>query len=246
MGIILTGKTIFMLHDDVMKWKHFPRYWPFVRGIHRSPVNSTHKGQWRGALMFSLICVWINGWVNNREAGDLRRHGAHYDVIVMWNRTWHLDTWPPTGAHVVFTAYRVQLNQSSNTSKAQQIWLVMADDIFKRICLNKTSCIFMHIPLKCIPWDPIDNESTSVYIMGFCWTGDKALLKIMMTKSADILVHLKNQRVNSKYEHPIYSEISGVGFVSVTEHILERSTCYYTVNYIQQLYILIRPKSLLE
>ena len=57
-------------HDDVIKWKHFPRYWPFVRGIHRSPVNSPHKGQWRGALMFSLICVWINGWVNNREAGD--------------------------------------------------------------------------------------------------------------------------------------------------------------------------------
>ena len=63
--------------------KHFPRYWPFVRGIHRSPVNSPHKGQWRGALMFSLINVWINGWVNNGEAGDLRRHRAHYDVTVM-------------------------------------------------------------------------------------------------------------------------------------------------------------------
>ena len=64
-------------HDDVIKWKHFPRYWPFVRGIHRSPVNSTHKGQWRGALMFSLICAWINGWINTCEAGDLRRHRAH-------------------------------------------------------------------------------------------------------------------------------------------------------------------------
>ena len=61
----------------------FRGYWPFVRGIQRSPVNSPHKGQWRGALMFSLICSWINGWVNNREAGDLRRHRAHYDVIVM-------------------------------------------------------------------------------------------------------------------------------------------------------------------
>ena len=71
------------LHDDVIKWKHFPRHWPFVRGIYRSPVNSPHKGQWRGALMFSLICVWINGWVNNREAGDLRLYRAHCDVIVM-------------------------------------------------------------------------------------------------------------------------------------------------------------------
>ena len=70
-------------HDDVIKWKHFPRNWPFVRGIHRSPVNSLHKGQWRGTLMFSLICVWINDWVNNGEAGDLRRYRIHYDVTVM-------------------------------------------------------------------------------------------------------------------------------------------------------------------
>ena len=70
-------------HDDVIKWKHFLRYWPFMRGIHRSPVNSPHKVKWRGALVSSLICVWINGWVNNREAGDLRRHCGHYDVIVM-------------------------------------------------------------------------------------------------------------------------------------------------------------------
>ena len=70
-------------HDDVIKWKHFSRNWPFVRGIHRSPVNSPHKGQWRGALMYFLICVWINDWVNNREAGDLRPNRAHYDVTVM-------------------------------------------------------------------------------------------------------------------------------------------------------------------
>ena len=54
-------------------------------GIHRSPVNSPHKAQWRGALMFSSSCALINGWVNTREAGDLRRHHPHYDVTVM---TW--------------------------------------------------------------------------------------------------------------------------------------------------------------
>ena len=79
MWVFFTGIS----HDDVIKWKQFPRYWPFVRGIHRSPVNSPHKGQWRGVLMFSLICARINGWVNNREAGDLRRYRCHYDVIVM-------------------------------------------------------------------------------------------------------------------------------------------------------------------
>ena len=70
-----------VLHDDVIKWKHFPRYWPFVRRIHRSPVNSSHNGQWRGALMLSLICAWINGWVNNLKADDLWR--AHFNVTVM-------------------------------------------------------------------------------------------------------------------------------------------------------------------
>ena len=57
--------VIIVEDDDVIKWKHFPRYWPFVR------------------RMFSLICAWINAWVNNSEAGVLRRHRAHYDVIVM-------------------------------------------------------------------------------------------------------------------------------------------------------------------
>ena len=60
----------------------------FVRGIHRSPVNPPHKDQWRGALMFSLMCVWINGWVNIREAGDLRRHCVHCDVTVMRLCNW--------------------------------------------------------------------------------------------------------------------------------------------------------------
>ena len=72
-------------HDAVLKWKHFSCYWPFVRGIYRSPMNAPYKGQWRGDLILSLICVWINGWVNHHEAGDLRRYRAHYDVTVMNN-----------------------------------------------------------------------------------------------------------------------------------------------------------------
>ena len=63
--------------DDIIKRKRFPCYW--------SLVNSPHKGQWRGALMFSLICAWMNDWVNNRETGDLRRHRTRYDAKVMKN-----------------------------------------------------------------------------------------------------------------------------------------------------------------
>ena len=69
--------------DDVIKWKHFPHKGPFVRGIHRSSVNSPHKGQWRGALMFSLIWDWTNGWINKRDARDQERHRAHNGVTVM-------------------------------------------------------------------------------------------------------------------------------------------------------------------
>ena len=67
----------FISHDYVMKWKHFPRYWPLCGEIN-------HKGQWRGALMFSLICAWTNHWINKRlwDAGDLRPHRAHANVTV--------------------------------------------------------------------------------------------------------------------------------------------------------------------
>ena len=64
-------------HDDVIKWKHFPRYWPFVRGIHRWIPHTK-------ASDAELWCfLWINSWVNNGEAGNLRCHRPHYDVIVM-------------------------------------------------------------------------------------------------------------------------------------------------------------------
>ena len=72
-----------VFHDDVSKWKHLPLYWPFVRGIHWSPVDSPHKCQWRWDLMFSLNCAWTKVWANNRNVGDFRHHRVHYDVNVM-------------------------------------------------------------------------------------------------------------------------------------------------------------------
>ena len=57
-------RVLFPFHDDVIKWKHFPRYRPFEWGIHRSPVNSPHNGQWRGALMCPLSAPeqWLLAW----------------------------------------------------------------------------------------------------------------------------------------------------------------------------------------
>ena len=79
MGKCLHAPSINTYHHEVIKWKHFLRYWPFVWEIHRWAVNSQHKGQWRGALMFSLIYTWTNSCANNGDAGE-------YEVIVM--------TWP--------------------------------------------------------------------------------------------------------------------------------------------------------
>ena len=62
--------------------KHFPGYWPCVRestGHRWIPPQS----QSRGALMFSLISAWTNGWANNFKAGDLRHYQAHYDVTII-------------------------------------------------------------------------------------------------------------------------------------------------------------------
>ena len=102
--------------DDVIKWKYFP-------------VNSPHKGQWHGALMFSFICVWINGWVNNREAGDWRRYRAHYDVTVMI---------PPgcfTSEVILQNMYTVdRYPATKNHHNARNVW--------KCLCVYSTFIIF--------------------------------------------------------------------------------------------------------
>ena len=103
-----------MHYNDVIKRKHFLCYWPFVRGIHRSPGNSPHKGQWRGALMFSLICIWTNGSVNNREAGDLRCRHAHYDVTVM---EINMSFW-----FFFFTGCREQWQFHQNDNSSVLLW----------------------------------------------------------------------------------------------------------------------------
>ena len=82
--------SVFYIKDNescinIPWWRHqmesFSALLGLCAGNSPVPVNSPHKGHWRGALMFSLICARINDWVNNREAGDLRRHRGHYDVM---------------------------------------------------------------------------------------------------------------------------------------------------------------------
>ena len=77
---IVSGTDVLFLHDDVIKWKPSSRYWPFVRGIHRSPVNSPHKGQWSGALMFSLICAY------SVRTTMLNKINIHHSTITAFNK----------------------------------------------------------------------------------------------------------------------------------------------------------------
>ena len=119
---------------------HFPRYWLFVWGIHRSLVNSPHKGQWRRALMFSLICAWTKGWANNRDAGDLRRHCTHYDVTAMikdWLKVSKLLLGVKKTNHIVLSGI------TSNTTPIRT--LKMMETIFQRFLKRKSVCHYRQL-----------------------------------------------------------------------------------------------------
>ena len=75
---------IVVWHQSIMMTSSNGNIFSVTGSLCRWPVNSPHKGQWRTALVFSLICTWTNGWVNNRDVGDLRGHRAQYDVTVMF------------------------------------------------------------------------------------------------------------------------------------------------------------------
>ena len=77
-SILIISKAAF--YDDVIKWKHFPFCWPFVRSPANSPPHKASDAELWCSLWFA---PWINGWVNTRGDGGLRRHRAHYDAIVM-------------------------------------------------------------------------------------------------------------------------------------------------------------------
>ena len=175
----IVGSESVAKHDDVIKWKHFPRYWPFVRGIHRSPVNSPHNGQWRGAL-FSLICAWINGWVNNGDAGDLRRHRAHYDVIVMKSakRNWISKTKPGINSSRSLhfnSQYMGKKFALDNYGFSLRLGMFFGGDTYWDTCRWQIceQC-FIGVLYSCMPfthWDRDQMEATSqtTFLKAFSW-----------------------------------------------------------------------------
>ena len=103
--------------------------------------------EWRGALMFSLICVWINGWENNRKAGDLRRYRAHYDVIVMMTMVEQTSD----------VEHTEELNTGLDTNGCplgNSKFILLSDNL--NICLWLSACQVEKI-------DQINNPSSTIY-----------------------------------------------------------------------------------
>ena len=159
-------------------------------------VNSPLKGQWRGALMFSLICPWLNSWVNNHGAGDLRRHHAFYDVTVMIIITCILtimnDSSVPKRLQAIIQSIYYPIHypidvyldtKGVNTLRPRQNGCHFPDNIF----LNENVWLLINISLKFVPKGPINNIPALVQIMDWRQPDDKALSEPMIVS---LLTHI--------------------------------------------------------
>ena len=116
-------------HDDVIKWKHFPRYWPFVRGIHRSPVNSPHKGPVTRSfdVFFDLR---LNKWLSKQSWG-------------WWFETPSCSLWRPcnegnvaSGEHIEAwsnTLCRRHFQRTSLNQNTSETWLHQSSFLWIRL-----------------------------------------------------------------------------------------------------------------
>ena len=151
----------------------FSAYLAFFAENSPVPMNSPHKGQWRGALVFSLICVWLNSWLNNREVGDLRRHRGHYDVNVMSGSRcviqWQNITYENNNEETFISSHyfilcwvivnwklknKLQLNSNQNTNiffrkrLFEKVLCAMAAILPTSICLNSRTSRWLSAVLK--------------------------------------------------------------------------------------------------
>ena len=191
-------------HDDVIKWKHSARYWPFVRGIHRSRVNSLHKGQWRGALMFPLNCVWINGWVNNRETGDLRRYRPSLRQCHAISHTRHQRKLVRSSKQLRLLCPYVVLqllflrSQCSDTPSSGQIVAILSTDMEKFRLVSKHAVdyftafrwFYIHVPSKVDPFPGKSGCKVSCFILRYytAWDLEHFLWKYITLTCGDPVI----------------------------------------------------------
>ena len=119
LGVCVALLAIHFKHDNVIKWNIFPRYWPFVRGIHQSPVNSPHKGQWRGALMFYLICA-----VNKRLSKQSRGWWFETPSRSLWH---HCNSKPSISHYLTQWGLITHVRVSSSPMAHVMIWSIFGN-----------------------------------------------------------------------------------------------------------------------
>ena len=136
-------------------------------------VDSPHKSQWRRALTFSSMCIWINGWESY-----MRRHRTLYDVTVICHI--NTETWVPHAIHHLSTFYgqRPFLLTCNNLTRWSRFKVspVFPDAIFKSNFVNENIPISIKISLKC----PINNIPVLVWKMAWRCSGDKPLFEPMI------------------------------------------------------------------
>ena len=180
--------------------------------------------------MFPVICVWINGRVNNREAGYLRRHRGHYDVIVMvsdeitypfprlllkfgtllsmWlcsHARLRIDSCQWKGPLVVclmLAWISCPAKSRVNTLRPRQDGRHFADAIFTCIFFNENHCILIKFSLKYVRKVPIDNKQALVQIMVWRRSGDKPLSEPMMVSLPTHICVTRPQWVNRWFATP--------------------------------------------
>ena len=93
-----------LTHNDVMTWKCFLHYWPFVWGIHRSPVDSPHKGpeMQRFDVFFCLFA--ISCWTNSPVASDFRCLNSH---VTLQEWFWYITFWSLSFWKKIFLFWQV-------------------------------------------------------------------------------------------------------------------------------------------
>ena len=166
-------------HDDVIKWNFSAALLAFCAG--NSPIidDSPHKGQWRGALMFSLICAWTNSLANNGDACDLRRHCAYHDVTVMLRNYLVGLLWP---THMSYWNQMLVYFFSIKTLRPRWEFSWIKD-----------------VSLKFVARVPINNIPVLVQIVDWSWRGGKPLSEPMLVS---LLTHICHTASMSSTENP--------------------------------------------
>ena len=179
-------------HDDVIKWKYFPCYWPFVRGIHRSPVNFPHKGQWRGALVFFYLFLnkrlskhWW-GWWFETVSRPLWRHPNVYGIHLVW--AWNEFVSHCLHPHIrefIFTHHRnTTLGFFCHAMHCNMVawanWNIFQH--VKSVFFIENCYILIQISLTFVPQSALRNMSLVAHTMAWRRIGDQSLPKPIMTQ----------------------------------------------------------------